>query len=93
MDTVDISKEISVMWGAFKRLSSVVPMLENPEGEINCSILDQVVTATRDSSRVDVVSLSAFGNYLKFMLSSQKDGVLFQPTEQTFRDWYNKTKA
>jgi len=71
------------MWQSYQRLTSIWLT----EGDINDSILDLI---TQDpKSRPSTVSLVAFGNYLKFMLCSQKDGVLQQPTEEKFRKWYN----
>lgn len=81
--TVDIPKEIATMWHAYKKLASVFPT----ESEINCSILD-VIAAT---SETQPQSLAAFGNYLKFMLGSSKEGVLLNPTEDVFNAWYKKT--
>lgn len=85
MTPINISKEIENMWIAYQRLCSVWDTLENPESEINDSILDII------SQNPEIGSppcLAAFGNYLKFMLSNQKDGIQFQPTEKNFNDWY-----
>lgn len=73
---VDIPKEIEVMWAAYKRLSLVLSTHHNPETLINCGILVvQVVT-----SETHPESLAAFGNHLKFIFGSHKDGVLLNPT-------------
>jgi hypothetical protein len=83
---VDIPKEIAIMWNAYKQLASVLPSHNNPESEINCSILDVIVA----TSEPEPQSLAAFGNYLKFMLGSIKEGVLLSPTEEVFNSWYKK---
>ncbi len=81
----DITKEIITMWNAYKKLSSVWPTLTNPEGEINCCVLDAIV----ETSDPQFVSLTAFGMYLKFIMSSHKNGVLLLPTKDVFDAWYN----
>ena len=91
MTDVVISKEIAAMWQSFQRLCSIWYTLENPEAEINDSIVD--VIAEDPSIGASAPALAMWGNYLKFMLSSQKDGVVFPPTEDTFLKWYNGKKA
>lgn len=86
IESIDIADEILMMWRSFERLSSVWETLDNPEGQINCSIID--IIAKNPMPKESVVSVSAFGNYLKFMLNSNWDGVLRQPTEDVFHDWY-----
>jgi hypothetical protein len=82
---VDIPKEITTMWNAYKQLSNVWPTLKNPEGEINSCVLDVIV----ETSDPQFLSLTAFGIYLKFILSSHKNGVLLPPTKDVFDAWYN----
>ena len=83
---VDIPKEIATMWAAYKRLSTVLPTHDKPESEINSSILDVMVA----TSETRIESLTAFGNYLKFMFGSIKEGELQNPTEEVFSSWYHK---
>jgi hypothetical protein len=90
MANVVISEEIATMWQSYQRLCSVWHTLANPEGEINDSILD--VIAKDPKVGRSAASLAMFGNYLKFMLNSQKDGVVLPPTPETFSDWYNGKK-
>jgi hypothetical protein len=82
MTKVVISKEIASMWHSYQRLCSVWHTLEKPETEIDNNILNLIF---EDPSS----PMAICGNYLKFMLSNQKDGVVFPPTEETFRNWYN----
>ncbi len=58
---------------------TILPTLKNPKGEINDSILNVIAGA---------ISNSDMGNYLKLMLTSQKDGFVFPLTEQHFSEWY-----
>jgi hypothetical protein len=84
---VDIAKEIATMWESYKRLATIWPTLENPDGEINSSTLDVIM----QNPQPDHALLSPFVLYLKFMLSSHIDGILYPPTEATFNAWYKKT--
>ena len=87
MAEVVISKEIASMWQSYQRLCSVWHTLEKPEREIDNNIMDLIL---KDPSLGPFASpLAIWGNYLKFMLSNQKDGVVLPPTEETFRNWYN----
>lgn len=89
---VKVADEILTMWRAYERLVSELSTSDNPEGEINCSVLD--VLTQFDGSQSDgpqfAISLAAFGCYLKFMLRSHSDKGLALPTEETFRAWYKK---
>ena len=84
---VDISKEIATMWEAYHRISTIFETHNNPETEINCAIID-VIVKTKIGSPGDAKSISAFGNHLKFMVGSKKNGILQSPTESVFNDWY-----
>ncbi len=81
---VDIPKEVANMWQSYQRLCSVCHTLKNPKGEINDSILDVIA----GDPGVDPLAIAMWGNYLKLMLASQKDGFVFPLTEQHFSEWY-----
>ena len=81
-----VSDEILCMWQAYQRMLSVWPMIENPEGQLNCAIIDNV----SQGKMITPESVAAFGNYVKFMMSSTKLGILQHPTEQSFTEWYHK---
>ena len=83
---IDIPKEIATMWAAYKRLSTVLSTHNNPESEINSSVLDVLMS----TAELETISLVAFGNYLKFMLGSQKEGILLNPPEEVFSSWLHK---
>ena len=80
----DVSDEIIHMWQAFKRVSSELRSLQNPEGNINSAILDGIMHV---DSR-DIPSICALSNFLKFMVHCKTDDGLLQPTERRFMEWY-----
>ena len=90
MANVVISQEIATMWQSYQRLCSVWNTLPKPEGAIDDSLLE--VIAKDPTLGTSACPLAMFGNYLKFMLTSQKDGVVFAPNPDTFFDWYTGKK-
>jgi hypothetical protein len=90
IEPILLEQEILKMYSAYQKVVLLCSKFENPEGQINSSILDVIAKSqTIDAANVD---LAAFGNYIKFMLYSQTMVGISFPTQAAFNSWYNKDK-
>ena len=89
MSSDDISKDISDMWVCFRNIAEKISTCDDLEPRINDALLD-MIAKNNDPDFGSPVSLSAFANFLKFMVWSYKDGLLFQPTKDRFTEWFHK---
>jgi hypothetical protein len=84
---VKLDQDILCMWNAYTHVNAMLKDSANPEGQVNSAILDVIAKSPMQNVSSDI---AAFGNYIKFMMHSHKDGTLKFPCESTFNSWYKQ---